>query len=191
MTLVEKFSIIGSIASATAIAVSLLVFWRQRYIEIKRIEEDRAKEFSALKKVITSKIIYLEYQIDWNESAFQLIKDNPSRKFILNKFDDSFYINMLPENANGNTMAKIYKLANELDGYFFSIARHSDDLIGGLIVLSEVIKLANDLIFAVVEHIDKSDRDKVLTQIEYAIKGFDDIRNEIKDINDIINKQTK
>ncbi|EGT3621499.1 hypothetical protein ACSGR4_000939 [Morganella morganii] len=188
MTLVEKFSIIGSISSSVAIVVSLLVFWRQRYIEIKRIEGDRAKEFSALKKVITSKVIYLEYQIDWTESAFQLIKDNPSRQFILNKFDDSFYINMLPENANGNTMAKIYKLANELDGYFFSIARHSDDLIGGLIVLSEVIRLANDLIFAVIEHIDKSDRDKVLTQIEYAIKGFDDIRNEIKDINDIINK---
>lgn len=191
MTLVEKFTIIGSISSSVAIVVSLLVFWRQRYIEIKRIEGDRAKEFSALKKVITSKVIYLEYQIDWTESAFQLIKDNPSRKFILNKFDDSFYINMLPENANGNTMAKIYKLANELDSYFFSIARHSDDLIGGLIVLSEVIKLANDLIFAVVEHIDKSDRDKVLTQIEYAIKGFDDIRNEIKDINDIVNKQTQ
>ncbi|EGT3634936.1 hypothetical protein FAP48_11690, partial [Morganella morganii] len=74
MTLVEKFSIIGSISSSVAIVVSLLVFWRQRYIEIKRIEGDRAKEFSALKKVITSKVIYLEYQIDWTESAFQLIK---------------------------------------------------------------------------------------------------------------------
>lgn len=47
----EVISIVGSLGSAGAVAVSLLIFWRQRNTELMRLKNERENELSALKKI--------------------------------------------------------------------------------------------------------------------------------------------
>ena len=58
MTLVEKFSIFGSLASVAAIAVAFTVFWIQRQDEFTRAESDRKNELLALKKIILLNCVF-------------------------------------------------------------------------------------------------------------------------------------
>lgn len=56
MTLVEWFSIFGSLASAGAIIVSVAVFWKQRINELKTIKNNKFNELEALKVIIYDEV---------------------------------------------------------------------------------------------------------------------------------------
>lgn len=179
---VDWFTVGGSLASASAIGVSIWVFWSQTKRELNREKKERNDEFSALKKIINAKTVLLKYQMDLNKSAFQIICDNPNKHFVLNKFDDSYYIHVPTD--NGVSFAeKVYRLKIDLDGHIVNVAKYDMELVNSLIVLAEVTNNANDATFAVLEHVDKSSSEKIIKQIEQTIGNFKSVEDAIDEID--------
>ncbi|MBC4002717.1 hypothetical protein [Morganella morganii] len=145
MTLVEKFSIIGSIASATAIAVSLIVFWVQRCNEKNSIEINRQNELKALKTLIYDEVrnngIYLKQMIQF----FDDIK-NSEVTYCRNVVGlEAFYFEYTKEDNSKTFVFGKTHSSKVIDTYLLDISRIDEHLINSLIDLKFLIEGYNEV----------------------------------------------
>ncbi|MBC5790653.1 hypothetical protein [Providencia sp. JUb39] len=135
MTVVEGFSIFGSLASAVAIIVSLIVFWVQRTNEKSVIEKHTQNELKALKILIYDEVrnnyIYFKQIMQF----FDDVKNNKVASCRRADGLDEFYFNYTKEDGSN-----VFILARDhssvvIDRYLLDISRIDDNLIGLLIDL--------------------------------------------------------
>ncbi|HCE8948610.1 TPA: hypothetical protein NHT78_001690 [Morganella morganii] len=145
MTLVEKFTIIGSVASAIAIAVSLIVFWVQRCNEKNSIEINRQNELKALKTLIYNEVrnncIYLKQMMQF----FDAIKNGEvtSCQNIVNL--DGFYFEYTKEDSSKTFMLGKPHSSKVIDRYLLDISRIDEHLISSLIDLKFLLEGYNEV----------------------------------------------
>lgn len=171
MTLIEKFTIIGSIASAVTIVVSFTVFSIQRKEEIDRRNEDRANELLALKKIILSNCQQLRKFILENNKIIKKIEMKNYAGLEAKQAGDTFYINFkdgYQETKNKyywKTSLKFYLLHSNLDKEMLVIAKHNVKIIDLILELKVLIDSVNDSIRFVCNKFNFSTFDTIMSKV--------------------------
>ncbi|HAT3807784.1 TPA: hypothetical protein I8608_000583 [Morganella morganii] len=152
MTLVEKFSIIGSVASAIAIVVSFTFFTIQRQEDIARRNSDRNNELLALKKIILSNCQQLRKIIEENSKILNKIEMKSYAGIEAKQAGETFYINFKdgytekPRKYYWKTSLRFYLLRSNLEKEVLVIAKHNVEIIDLILGLNLLIDSANDSI---------------------------------------------
>ncbi|MDN0017969.1 hypothetical protein QVM86_01875 [Providencia stuartii] len=145
MTVVEGFSIFGSLASAVAIIVSLIVFWVQRTNEKSAIERNTQNELKALKTLIYDEVrnncIYLKQMMQF----FDAIKNGEVTS--CRKVDslEAFYFEYTKIDNSKTFIFGKTQSSKVIDTYLLDVSRIDEYLIDSLIDLKFLIEGYNEV----------------------------------------------
>lgn len=168
MTVVDWFTIGGSVASTGAIIVSLIVFWMQRKNEKKLIEENKRNELKALKSLVYEEVrmnsLYFKSILDFfddvmNGNVFHLEKSNILKGILIdytNKKGENKYFQAVPH------------LSNLIEKHLLDVSRIDAELGMDLIYLNVYIKHYNDTVLCGIDELftSKPDMSFVVDLIE-------------------------
>ena len=156
MTLVEKFSIIGSVASAIAIVVSFTVFTIQRQEDIARRNSDRANELLAIKKIITVNCELIKTALLGNQKIVDMVLSKKYADVLMQKTGNIFYI-IFKDGYNDNTKEyswktsyKFYFVNKFIDTKLLVLAKHNQDIITSITGIFTLIDDVNNVTEALI-----------------------------------------
>ena len=156
MNLVEKFSVIGSLASTAAIAVAFTVFWIQRKDEFTRTENDRKNELLALKKIIVLNCESIKNALLENQKILDVILSRKYAGTSIQKAGEYFYIvfkDGYDEEKNEyfwNTNQRFYFAKKFLDRELLTLAKHNQDIITSFMDVTKSIDEANNTLLSLI-----------------------------------------
>ncbi|MCT0257029.1 hypothetical protein NFF84_00545 [Proteus mirabilis] len=145
MTVVEGFSIFGSLASAVAIIVSLIVFWVQRTNEKSTIERNTQNELKALKTLIYNEVrnncIYLKQMMQF----FDAIKNGEVTSCRKVASLEAFYFEYTKVDDSKTFILGKTQSSKVIDTYLLDVSRIDEHLIDSLIDLKFLIEGYNEV----------------------------------------------
>ncbi|WP_140178338.1 hypothetical protein [Providencia stuartii] len=156
MNLVEKFSVIGSLASTAAIAVAFTVFWIQRKDEFTRTENDRKNELLALKKIIVLNCESIKNALLENQKILDVILSRKYAGTSIQKAGEYFYIvfkDGYDEEKNEyfwSTNQRFYFAKKFLDRELLTLAKHNQDIITSFMDVTKSIDEANNTLLSLI-----------------------------------------
>ncbi|NBL78155.1 MULTISPECIES: hypothetical protein [Proteus] len=152
----EVISIVGSLGSAVAVAVSLLIFWRQRNTELMRLKNERENELSALKKLILLNCESLKESLKQNMKITETIKSGKYAGLSIDKIGGYFYIifkdGYTKETGNyyWNTNVRFCFLSKFLEHELLILAKHNQEVISTLMSIYKNIDNVNNLLESII-----------------------------------------
>ncbi|HEJ9609020.1 hypothetical protein JEP65_02180 [Proteus mirabilis] len=152
----EVISIVGSLGSAGAVAVSLLIFWRQRNTELMRLKNERENELSALKKLILLNCESLKESLKQNMKITETIKSGKYAGLSIDKIGGYFYIifkdGYTKETGNyyWNTNVRFCFLSKFLENELLILAKHNQEVISTLMSIYKNIDNVNNLLESII-----------------------------------------
>ncbi|WP_337236424.1 hypothetical protein [Proteus faecis] len=152
----EVISIVGSLGSAGAVAVSLLIFWRQRNTELMRLKNERKNELSALKKLILLNCESLKESLKQNMKITETIKSGKYAGLSIDKIGGYFYIifkdGYTKETGNyyWNTNVRFCFLSKFLEHELLILAKHNQEVISTLMSIYKNIDNVNNLLESII-----------------------------------------
>lgn len=158
----EVISIIGSFGSASAVAVSLWIFWRQRNAELIRLKNERENELFALKKIISLNCELIKTNLEKNSEITNIILSGKYAGITINKLGSYFYVSFKDgfyEDKNDyywKTCCRIYFLNRFLDNDLLILSKHNSDVISDIMSIYRIINDYNNLLEALINDFDKT-----------------------------------
>lgn len=152
MTIVEGFSIFGSIASALAIGASLWIFWRQRVNELRRLKNDRHNELLALKKIITLNCEAIKHSIIENRKIIDVIHSKKYASVSIQKIGEYFFIVFKDgydedkKEYYWKTYCRFYFINKFLERELLTLAKHDQNIITSFMEVTKTIDDTNNTI---------------------------------------------
>ncbi|EPL1175744.1 hypothetical protein [Morganella morganii] len=150
MTLVEGFSIFGSLASVIAIGVSLWIFWRQRNSELSRLRSERNNELFALKEIIKLNCESIKKSLEGNKIITDMIESREYAGTSIYKIGGYSYISFKDgrEEDTGEyywkTSCRFNFISKFMDNDLLILARHNKDIIKLIMSIHRCIDEVNN-----------------------------------------------
>lgn len=174
MTLVERFSIFGSLASVIAIGVSLWIFWRQRNSELNRLRNERKNELFALKEIITLNCESIKESLKVNKIITDMIESRKYAGTNIHKIGGYFYIAFKDGLDEGSgeyywkTSCRFNFISKFLDNELLILARHNKDIIKLIMSIHRCIDEVNNAMESVINEFES----QKYTMIPYRSNGM-------------------
>lgn len=191
MTLAEKFSIIGSVASAIAIVVSFTVFTVQRNEDITRRNNDRNNELLALRKIILSNCQKLRKLIEENSKILNKIESKSYAGIEAKQAGKTFYINFKDgctektKKYYWKTSLRFYLLHSSLEKEMLVVAKHNVEVVDLILDLNLLIESANNSILFMCNKLYLSTIDTLISRVNIIKNDFNKVMHTI----DLLEKQ--
>lgn len=156
MTLVDKLSIFGNLASVAAIAVAFAVFSIQRQDEFTRAENDRKNELLALKKIIVLNCESIKNAVLENQKILDVIISKKYAGTSIQKAGEYFYIvfkDGFDKEKNEyfwSTNQRFYFANKFLDRELLTLAKHNQNIITSFMDVTKSIDETNNALLSLI-----------------------------------------